>query len=377
MVNHSDKKIKEKLSDFLEWQSEFEVNFDKLSKIEYEDIPMNSNLMSYCFDNVLGFNVKYRIYEKINYIIEFNYKGHYGKICHSKSSYLIMVESEILHEVIDTLFDAKLLLEDYFLSLAEEGMGKNEITIANEYFYFSDKFIYLEEKIESINVMILNMNKNGPKLLSPENVKDINKFYSDNSKLRRELKYLIEFYIDTFYSYLEHVLTLLYPFTENFDIEDPYIKKIQNPRWGWIKKINDVFSEQIDVLNMEILNKVKEVYRNRVTHGMFSRELKVFVHIDKFGRYPLYVGKIFLRGFINESEFEISYSLFKDLKVVFNDFFLQLENLYELEMIYIESGLSVEMNIREWLKNYPTREELEYEIDKIHYEMNNQINMDW
>lgn len=47
--------------------------------------PLDPNLLSYCFDNVLGFDVRYRIYEKVNYIIEFDYKGTYGYVAHEKN----------------------------------------------------------------------------------------------------------------------------------------------------------------------------------------------------------------------------------------------------------------------------------------------------
>lgn len=48
---------------------------NEIVMIDRRKNPLDPNLLSYCFDNVLGFDVRYRIYEKVNYIIEFDYKG--------------------------------------------------------------------------------------------------------------------------------------------------------------------------------------------------------------------------------------------------------------------------------------------------------------
>ena len=37
-------------------------------RIDYCENPLNPNLLSYCFDCILGFDVQYRIFEKVNYL---------------------------------------------------------------------------------------------------------------------------------------------------------------------------------------------------------------------------------------------------------------------------------------------------------------------
>ena len=44
-------------------------------EVNYSENPLNPYLLEYYFDNVLEIDVKYRIFEKVNYIIEFDYKG--------------------------------------------------------------------------------------------------------------------------------------------------------------------------------------------------------------------------------------------------------------------------------------------------------------
>lgn len=38
----------------------------QLRKISYSENPLNPNLLAYCFDSILGFDVQYRIFEKVN-----------------------------------------------------------------------------------------------------------------------------------------------------------------------------------------------------------------------------------------------------------------------------------------------------------------------
>ena len=81
--------IKEKIKELLADVSQVTINTiktdeDQQAIISYKENPLNPNLLSYCFDNILDFDVHYRIGEKANYIIDFSYKGHYGSARHFK-----------------------------------------------------------------------------------------------------------------------------------------------------------------------------------------------------------------------------------------------------------------------------------------------------
>ena len=64
-------------------------------EINYSENPLNPNLLAYYFDNILGIDVKYRIFEKVNYIIGFDYKGTLTCAHHLKLSYNISIEGII------------------------------------------------------------------------------------------------------------------------------------------------------------------------------------------------------------------------------------------------------------------------------------------
>lgn len=196
--------------------------------------------------------------------------------------------------------------------------------------------------------------------------------------LHNEIKYSIEAYIDTFYSSLEHVLTLLYPFTDNFSFTKSYYKDyIRNTRWSWDAKIKDVCG---DVIPSELFNKIrkiKEVYRNHNAHGGFSREMMAFVYIPSFGRYPLFVGKEYLRGFIEAEPIELSYDMYIEAKNSFVDFWRILDERFQIQMMFIKSGLPVPIETAQYTSGVGTVEHAQRVIDRIWFKINNQSNMDW
>lgn len=72
---------------------------------------MTPPLLAYCFRNILGFNVNFRIAEKVNYIIEFDYKGTYVVAEHKKLSYRMYIDRRYKEEIIELLKVAKMLLQ--------------------------------------------------------------------------------------------------------------------------------------------------------------------------------------------------------------------------------------------------------------------------
>lgn len=351
-------------------------------KIDYMENPLNPNLLSYCFKNVLGFEVYFRIAEKVNYIIEFDYKSTYAKAEHKKMSYAIYVDEKYKTEIIEILENVKSLLEQLFTSIGEHALLNNKFYMKNEAPEYFEKINFLENKIEQ-----LNRNKNNIS-------KKLNGQFDENKqegyivwrpkgsdylhKLNLELIYNIEAYIDTFYSALEHVLTLLFPFTNNFLSEHSYYKSfIRNTRWAWDAKVNDVCKNIIsDKLSQE-LRRVKEVYRNHNAHGGFSREMMAYVQITDFGAYPLYIGKNYLKGFLDNDEDKISYEMYECIKEIFNEFWTMLKKNFEIPMMIIDSGLPIPVDTKIYMENIKGKDDTELFIQKQWYDIDNQSNMDW
>lgn len=106
------------------------------------------------------------------------------------------------------------------------------------------------------------------------------------------------------------MLTLLYPFLRDFNKIDSYGKYLNNSRWNWMKKIEEIFGNRLNENLISSLREIKEIYRNRNTHGFFSRKLKVCVGIEGFCQYPIYIGKNYLKGFEDKYDLSLDYDKF-------------------------------------------------------------------
>lgn len=382
-IQDIEEKIKALLSNFSQLTTNIlKIDEEQQAVISYKENPLNPNLLAYCFDNTLGFDVQYRIAEKVNYIIDFSYKGYYGSAKHFKMSYNVILPSQFKEEVILIFENIKLLLEDLFMLIGKEALTKNSFSMDNEAPNYLRKLMFYENKIDSLykrkNIVSEKANGMYDIVKHQKYTSCIPKCQKYLRDLSYEITYNIESYIDTFFSALEHILTLLCPFVHDFSNGDSYYYKyIKNTKWTWEKKINDACEGKFPVTEFDKLKRIKEVYRNHNAHGGFSREMMAYVGIPGFGNYPMYIGKEYLKGFINYEDSAITYEMYLEAKEVFKSFWEYLECNYELYMMYIKSGLVVPIDTSYFKNNVSSKEDAQYFIDKMWYDIDNQSNMDW
>ena len=352
-----------------------------LVEINEHENPLNPNLLSYCFEVILGFDVRYRIFEKVHYEIEFDYKGTYGIVGHYKMSYRLNVERQFKAEIIELFSIIKPLLSQAFLEIGEEALTDNRFTMENESQYYFNKLYFYQDRIEKLEsrITIIADKCKGlwVKIESEHGFTHSEPKCQDYiNELSNEIIYSIETYIDVFFSCIEHILTLLYPFLKTFDHTKPYKNYIHNPKWSWDKKIEKVCGGNLDNY-IEPFRFIKEIYRNRSTHGMFTRELMVYIDIPKFGRYPMYIGKRYLSGFLEDNDKSLTFSKYLDIKDKFDSFFKSLNALYEIPMLFVKSGLPIPVDTGLFTKEVFTPEQAKQAISRLWFELDNQINMDW
>jgi hypothetical protein len=352
-------------------------------EIGFMENPLNPNLLAYCFDVILGFNVRYRPFEKVHYFIEFDYKGTYASVGHYKLSYRVSIDNKYRSEFIDVLLRVKPLIENLFMAIGEEALVGNHFSMKNEAPEYFSKLAFYQERIESLESRwhIVEEKCHG----KYDVIKDEDGYTHMRQKgskylhsLENEITYDIEAYIDTFFSALEHVLTLLYPFAGTFSSEESYYKKyIRNTKWAWDAKIRDVCGNKLPEAIFSDLRRIKEVYRNHNAHGGFSREMMAYIQIPRFGRYPMYVGREYLKGFTDGCEDTISYEMYLEAKTTFEAFWSTLDALFEIPMLFIRSGLSIPVDTTKYMSGITTIEQAKYAIEKMWYDIYNQYNMDW
>lgn len=315
--------IRDLLRDFKNATPETARNDNSSNEIGYRDIPLNPDLLAYCFDVILGFKVRYRIAEKVNYIIEFAYKETYAAVKHLKMSYSLYADKRYVAEIVSLLCKTKLLLESLFIHIGEQSLINNKFSMENEAQEYFSKLEFYQQRIESLECRNTTIEKKCRGKYDVSEDEDGIKYIRQKGNLYlrslcNEIEYDIEAYIDTFFSAVEHVLTVLYPFTNNFSLVKSYYKDyIRNTRWAWDAKIKDVCGDVIPQELFDRIRRIKEVYRNHNTHGGFSREMMAYVNIPNFGIYPLFVGKEYLKGFADGVSTEISYDMYMEAKAVF------------------------------------------------------------
>ena len=151
-IQDIEEKIKALLSDFSQVTTNtLKIDEEQQAVISYKENPLNPNLLAYCFDNTLGFDVQYRIAEKVNYIIDFSYKGYYGSAKHFKMSYNVILPSRFKEEVILIFENIKLLLEDLFMLIGKDALTRNSFSMDNEATNYFRKLMFYENKIDSLH----------------------------------------------------------------------------------------------------------------------------------------------------------------------------------------------------------------------------------
>ena len=217
-VEHLTEEIKVLLNDISVPNANTQRNDDQCVDINSFENPLDPNLLAYCFDIILGFDVRYRICEKVNYIIDFDYKGTFATVRHFKMSYRLSVQKKYRDEIIATFEKVHLLLEQLFTLIGEQALRDNDFSMKNESYDYFSKLKFYENRIESL---VYRKKIIEEKCHDKFDIIEINGKYKCMrmkgtdylNALESEITYDIEAYVDTFFSALEHVLTLLYPFT--------------------------------------------------------------------------------------------------------------------------------------------------------------------
>ena len=375
--------IKSLLKEISTVSDQTQRNNDNCAVIQYAENPLGPNLLAYCFDIILGFDVRYKIAEKVNYIIDFDYKGTFATVGHYKMSYRLSVDKKYKEEIISVFSQVRPLLEQLFMLIGEQALANNDFSMKNEAPEYFSKLSFYETRIEK-----LEQRKHivQDKCRGKYNVVKYDRGHTCMTpmgqdylhSLHNEITYDIEAYIDTFFSALEHVLTLLCPFTNIPSLEKSYYRNyIRNTKWAWDVKICDICGALMPEEIVSELRRIKEVYRNHNAHGGFSREMMAYVQIPNFGRFPMYIGKEYLKGFINGYSDTISRQMYLDAKKVFNEFWSNLDTQFEIPMMFIRSGLAIPVNTEIYTNGIETREQAEWTIEKMWYDIDNQSNMDW
>ena len=391
MKNQYTESIKEKMKDFSQCGENDNFNEKLLNEC---CCPIPPDLTSYIFNKILGFKVIYRPMEKVNYEIAFKYKGKYGKINHWKLSYRMYIDKDIEEEVFNILREVNTIFEKALLEYSEEAITQNQYSLPNYFNKYMKQISIIERNIEKIQKRIEKS-----KILEEQKIqeltnsgkaekyKEINrgsfielvyptievhkKYNKKRFILREELSYTIEIFIDKYFSLLEHLLVLLFPMTLKYDSSKKYSEYLEYDWRAKIEKLSPSYNSDLDQLS-----EIKEVFRNRFTHGFFSREKEVNIQIPNYGMYLLWIGKKYCRGYIGVPN-TLTYDIFQKVKQTFNDFINKLKHDYRLQFNIIIAEIPTFLN--KSIYEDALKDDIENQnwIQDYWYEQVNMWNMDW
>lgn len=351
--------IKALLNDFSPLQPFTLKDEGKYKLLLYEKIPLNPVLFFYCFD-LVGISHS-KTNEKLNFI-RFSYKN---KICcliyDFENFFGILVPEKHESEFIKCLENLKVEIDKLLSFEADIALDTNDYLLPNNFRYYNEKLCLLNKKIIEFNGFIEALYDDIMQMIcNSEPGTKISHEIDGKEKLKEnyeaEMGYMIESYIETFYSFLEHITVLLIPFAPGFDPNVSYYKKyISNGKWGLKERFDVLFNSDLsfqNIINTIELYKTKEIFRNSVVHGFFSREMRISLPLDKAGICPVWVGRKYLSGILkNLNNIILTFTKYKEIRSGFLLLINYIKEKYEVPMVFISSGIDIPVNTTQLCKD--------------------------
>lgn len=345
-----------------------------VSKVKQLDVNYIEPYMIYTiFVHLLEFDHTYKPMEKILYEIPFKYKNIYGVFSMGKFGLSLSIttnKEEVLKGLFKKLNSASKIVESILKPFITEVIANGEITIENQTGILRQRYLYFRNRVKEIYDEI-EVNEDFP-------VGSIVGGLNRKINLEKEIIFNTQAMLDAYFSFQEHLLILLLPFSK-LDYRAEPIPRIINSNWSdKFKKIFDINNNRNLLPYYEKLKKLKEI-RNKYAHGGFEKEAgSLFAHIKGVGVIPVEVP--------SQSEQMFSFVLIKDVKYKemcevidkFEEYLFKSEWKRPIKIIeFITDMRFDEEFISELNWAITSDENLEYFLEKDSYTYEREANMDW
>lgn len=331
------------------------------------------NLVRYFFKNILKYDIEIAPIEKVYFSFTFTYKSHICYISKMKLSYKIYCEESIKDELFNEFIEIVALIEDAFIDFGKKQINNNEYSLPNNLWMF-DKYINLiENKICRYNDMVIEMGEQRYTQKIEETKEQTIYCFIDNLKFESEdLSLSVIKYIDFQFSKIEHLISLLYPLINDVKKDcNPYSKFLS---LDYRKKI-ELCCKNINVSILDELSLIKEIHRNRFSHGFFSKEKELEINIPNFGSYYMSVGNKY-KGFKHYKSF-YNYDDYIYFKNCFEKFYNYLESTFPLQIKVIKEGIPIKLDFDIYSNVFTSEQNTNEFIDYYHYSIDLVTNMEW
>ena len=232
--------------------------------------------------------------EKVAWTIHMLFKGLPFSISHRKFGLSIEGPHEpsgspdFYQQMLNRLVHAVRIVDALVKPFSEEQIAKGNVTIENKLYFHRARYEYFCEQSER------RFSTAAKWETKPVNIKPPRKLLTQvfaaktrAMELRRHGNYLATAALDAYFSYIEHLLILLLPFS-GFEADKDNLLKFLNMLWGdkW-KRVFDSKKNSEANRVYETLVKIKRKFRNPLAHGGFDSEGEgVWIQIMSLGAVP-------------------------------------------------------------------------------------------
>lgn len=267
-------------------QSADEFSGDCCSKsFTHEEMPF-PELLHYAYCNILGFEAL-GPEEKVRWHIGAKIDDIFFVIAYTKFGLKLNIQKPCSKEHVDRIIVAQYkiakITRKYLASQQESMAARGRFTLRNDYWRFFDQYEYFRKRAEESfssqdeKPVPFKWNEKGEPIAWQGTI---------GYPLRKG-GYYVDAMLNAFFSWLEHSIVLLYPFSKSYSccLASIFIKKNWREQWLEIFENKNGSPEK---RAFDLLLDVREKSRNPGSHGGFRRNgQSFFFHIDGISPQPL------------------------------------------------------------------------------------------
>jgi tetratricopeptide (TPR) repeat protein len=333
---------------------------------------------------------KYKFFgkwEKVAWEIPIKFKGVPFILTHRKFGFRIISNYKskkvnlLAIEAISNIHKAIQFAEVLIEPEIRQQLQKGNVMLNNEYSNILNRYIFFRENAQNEYASIEETKKQASVNFNSGHEITI-KSYNELLKKINAGDYFMIGMLDTYYSLLEHTLVLLLPFLKDKKQSSLNLENFIAENWkNKYKIVFDLSKEKEALKLLERLNKIKEDYRNPLTHGYFQKNGNSFyVHMKNLGAIPITLtksNKTLKYHFGSQGHYT-----FKEICNCFDDFdkFLIENAKTKFGMNYIKSGLSISFDVvscKMYRSQMTSMKRFSKFINYMSDEQDNATNMDW
>jgi len=330
---------------------------------------------------VIGHTCKYRLrpFEKTLWSINLRFKGVPLRIELGKFGLLLDAPSaaawsSLTEPFIDVLSKAARVADRGSQGLIAQQLENGRITIPNRYHIYDHRYEFFRKKA-------IRAYKTPPQPFPMDSLKAGSKRHGvtwDPFKPEREGFFYGSASIDSYFSRLEHLLVLLFPFSNSFGAGPDIVPFIAATWRTKFKRIFDLSKDREAKDLYEALIAAKERFRNSVSHGFEKGPSSLLVHYP-FGAIPVQLARA--RDGVHFSMYPMRAASFIEVSDLFKrtDRYLRAGPT-RFGFMYVKSGLDVPCDV-DSIKKYKSAMSspgvFEQFIEResfLHYQ---NVNMEW